>query len=567
MGAGLAVQRGGVRDRRVACWLNEWDFGAGQRARLTERSCTAGLSGHGCVASRRCSSGRFGFSLTAESLRGAEEVMVWQQGEPQLVKGWLPFFGVMLDYAKNPLGFLQTTQQKYGDIFTCKIAGKYLTFITDPFSFPAVMRQGRNLDFHEFAMGFSHRVFGHDDFTTPLYNESYGKIHALFRQTLQGEALQQLSESMLHNLQKVLRRRLSCESSWEEEGLQCFTNRIMFDAGFLTLFGRKNGVQADHEEAVGTCMKKAKQDFLTFDRAFPVLAAGMPIKLCVQALWAREALAEKLLHGELHQRMCISDLIQRRMNAFDQMHLDEMGKARTHVCMLWASQANTLPAAFWSLYYTLRCPEALAAARAEVDQVLQELDQPVNDHDTPISLSKEQLDSMMVLESIVKEALRLSSASIMIRVANNDFLLTLDSGKTAAIRKGDYIALYPQLIHLDPDIYPDPTEFRYNRFLDESGQMQNQFFKNGRPLKNYLVPFGSGASKCPGRFFAMNEIKQFLTVALWHYDFHLSDHDTMLLPDSSRAGLGVLPPEQDVLVRYRARAKRDRMRHMEEREN
>ena len=59
--------------------------------------------------------------------------------------------------------------------------------------------------------------------------------------------------------------------------------------------------------------------------------------------------------------------------------------------------------------------------------------------------------------SIIEEALRLSSASIMIRVANDDFNITLDSGQTAAIRKGDYIAMYPQLIHMDPDVYPNPT--------------------------------------------------------------------------------------------------------------
>lgn len=99
-------------------------------------------------------------------------------------------------------------------------------------------------------------------------------------------------------------------------------------------------------------------------------------------------------------------------------------------------------------------------------------------------------------------------------------------------------------------------EFKYDRFLDEEGQRQSQFFKNGRQLKHYLVPFGSGASECPGRFFAMNEIKQFLLLALWHYDLQLSEpHDT-LSPDRTRAGLGILPPSQDVLLRYRARADR-----------
>lgn len=160
---------------------------------------------------------------------------------------------------------------------------------------------------------------------------------------------------MFGNLQTVFQLSQPNEKVWKEEGLQCFTTRIMFEAGFITLFGKKSGfLQPEGKGAVGTCMQKAKRDFLAFDGAFPALAAGVPIALCARAWRAREALVKGLLHTELQHRMCISDLIQRRMDAFDRMHLDETNKARTHVCMLWASQANTLPAAFWSLYYTLR---------------------------------------------------------------------------------------------------------------------------------------------------------------------------------------------------------------------
>ncbi|KTF86131.1 hypothetical protein cypCar_00029128 [Cyprinus carpio] len=449
-----------------------------------------------------------------------------RKGEPPLITGWLPFIGVTLDYVSNPLGFLRETQKKYGNVFTCKIAGKYFTFVTDPFSFSIVMRQSKNLDFQKFAVGFSHRVFGHADFSSSLFSESYREVHSIFRQTLQGLSLQQLTETMLSNLQMVLERGLPYEHDWLEEGLQSFTNRIMFEAGFLTLFGKDAGfLQADGTSGTRIWMQKAVQDFLAFDRAFPLLAAGVPIGLCAEAWQAREALAEELLHDKLHHRKCISDLIQRRMDAFDRMHLDETGKARTHVCMLWASQANTLPAAFWSLYYTLRSVDAFTAACTEVNRVFS--------------------------ESIIEEALRLSSASMMIRVASNDFTLTLDSGQTADVRKGDYIALYPQLIHLDPEIYPDPTEFKYNRFLDEKGQRKSNFFKNERRLKHFLMPFGSGASECPGRFFAVHEIKQFLALTLWHYDLQLRDPDATLVPDGTRAGLGILTPSRDVLLRYR----------------
>lgn len=59
------------------------------------------------------------------------------------------------------------------------------------------------------------------------------------------------------------------------------------------------------------------------------------------------------------------------------------------------------------------------------------------------------------LESIIKESLRLSSASLNIRTAKEDFTLHLEDG-SYNIRKDDIIALYPQLMHLDPEIYPDP---------------------------------------------------------------------------------------------------------------
>lgn len=43
-----------------------------------------------------------------------------------------------------------------------------------------------------------------------------------------------------------------------------------------------------------------------------------------------------------------------------------------------------------------------------------------------------------------------------IRVVQEDFSLQLDSERSAKVRKGDIIVLYPQSLHLDPEIYEDP---------------------------------------------------------------------------------------------------------------
>nr|XP_015208874.1 PREDICTED: cholesterol 7-alpha-monooxygenase-like isoform X1 [Lepisosteus oculatus] len=474
-----------------------------------------------------------------------------QVGEPPLENGWIPFLGVALEFRQNPLEFLRSKQRKYGDSFTCKIAGNFFTFIMDPFSYSAVFRQGKNLDFQTFAIETSRKVFGHADFNDPIYNRNYKEIHALFRQTLQGPALHNLTSSMMENLQTVMLRNKTSE--WTTEGLQSFSFRIMFEAGFRTLFGREEKPsEMENIEPKKFQMTTAMDNFNVFDRAFPEIAAGFPIYLLKKAYTAREALTERLQHKYLKKNHGLSALIERRMNLFDQMpYLDELGKARTHTAMLWASQANTLPATFWSLYYMLRSPEALKVAQTEVERVIQESNQKLDKMKKTVVLSKEQLDSMSALGSIIDEALRLSSASIMIRVATENFVLNMDSGKNVSIRKGDRIAMFPQMIHMDPEIYENPTEFKFNRFLDENGQKKTFFYKNQRKLKNFLLPFGSGVSECPGRFFAVNEIKQFLALVVFYYDMELKDPATPVDIDCSRAGLGILPPKHDVLFRYK----------------
>jgi len=59
------------------------------------------------------------------------------------------------------------------------------------------------------------------------------------------------------------------------------------------------------------------------------------------------------------------------------------------------------------------------------------------------------------IDSVIKEAMRLSSASMTFRVAKEDFTLHLEND-SYNIRRDDIVALYPQLLHFDPEIYADP---------------------------------------------------------------------------------------------------------------
>lgn len=81
-----------------------------------------------------------------------------REDEPPLENGWLPYLGLAFQFGSNPLEFLRSRQKKYGDAVTCKIAGSYFTFILDPFSYGAVFRNGKNLDFQKFAIETSRKV-------------------------------------------------------------------------------------------------------------------------------------------------------------------------------------------------------------------------------------------------------------------------------------------------------------------------------------------------------------------------------------------------------------------------
>ncbi|XP_039725255.1 cytochrome P450 7A1 isoform X2 [Pteropus medius] len=443
-----------------------------------------------------------------------------QIGEPPLENGLIPYLGCALQFGANPLEFLRANQRKHGHVFTCRLMGNYVHFITNPLSYQKVLCHGKYLDWKKFH------------FTT----------------SAKGNALNSLTEAMMKNLQLVMRPPVVPESkmpAWVTEGMYSFCYRVMFEAGYLTLFGQDLTGQDEQKTLILNNLDNFKQ----FDKIFPALVAGLPIHVFKSAHHAREKLADSLRHENLGKRDHLSELVRFLNDMLSTS--DDMENAKMQLAVLWASQANTIPATFWSLFQMIRSPEAMKAATEEVNKTLENAGQKVSFEGNPICLNSMQLNDMPVLDSIIKESLRLSSASLNIRTAKEDFTLHLQDG-SYHIRKDDIIALYPQLMHLDPEIYPDPLTFKYDRYLDENGKAKTTFYSNGLKLKYCYMPFGSGATICPGRLFAVQEIKQFLILMLFYFELELVESRVKCPPlDQSRAGLGILPPLNDIEFKYK----------------
>ncbi|XP_017260555.1 cytochrome P450 7B1 [Kryptolebias marmoratus] len=468
-----------------------------------------------------------------------------RDGEPPLIQGWIPFLGKALEFRKDAHKFLEEQRRTYGDVFTVLIGGKYMTFIMDPLLYPSIIKHGRQLDFDKFTMRVAPRVFGYTK--TELFPGLWDQVKRCY-QLLQGDSLTPLTESMMANLMLVFRQdHLDQGHSWRTGNMYEFCALVMFEATFLTIYGKPETGIRHHQ------MDQLWNNFVEFDNMFPYLFAEVPIWL----LGRTKAIRQKLISHFLPQRMSrwsnTCQFIRRRSELFDQYDkLKDVDKAAHHSTILWASVGNTVPATFWAIYHLAAHPEALQVVRQEILDVLRANGMEFSPR-RDVMLSRDQLDKLVFLESSISESLRLSSASMNIRVAQEDFSLRLDAERSVAVRNGDIIALYPQSVHLDPEIYEDPQTFRFDRFVQD-GREKTDFQKDGQKLKHFLMPFGSGSSKCPGRYFAINEIKQFVCLLLLYFDLQLEDGQNRPLLDSSRIGLGILHPSSDVRFRYRLRA-------------
>jgi cytochrome P450 len=113
---------------------------------------------------------------------------------------------------------------------------------------------------------------------------------------------------------------------------------------------------------------------------------------------------------------------------------------------------------------------------------------------------------MKYLDMVIAETLRMyPPASRLDRVASNDF-----EYNGIRIKRGDIIAVAIYALHHDPNIYPQPEQFRPERFSEDN--------KRTRTNETYM-PFGAGPRNCLGMRFALLEMKILLASLLVKYRF------------------------------------------------
>ncbi|XP_068124827.1 cytochrome P450 4V2-like isoform X1 [Hyperolius riggenbachi] len=161
---------------------------------------------------------------------------------------------------------------------------------------------------------------------------------------------------------------------------------------------------------------------------------------------------------------------------------------------------TTAAAMNWSLYLLGSHPEVQRRVHKELDDVFGESGRYV---------TMEDLKHLRYLEAVIKEALRIfPSVPFFARTICED-----TSIRGFHIPKGVNVLIIPYSLHRDPTCFPEPEEFRPQRFFPENTSGRNPYA---------YVPFSAGLRNCIGQRFALMEEKVVLATILRHFWIHTS---------------------------------------------
>ncbi|XP_029468583.1 prostacyclin synthase isoform X2 [Rhinatrema bivittatum] len=438
----------------------------------------------------------------------------------------------------------------YSSSFKVHVAGRFITVLLDPHSYDAVVYESsRKLDFNKFARFLMKRMF---DVNLPAYDPATEK--AMMKLHLQNKSLPGLTKAMFFNLHTLLlcdTEKASTE--WREAGLFAFAYSVMLRAGYLTLYGNESVDYTDPTFQTKDRELSAEvfNEFYRLDRLLMRLARSMlSTEEKREVSGIRVRLWELLSVKKLNARANRSSWLESYQRHLEELGVDEAMQSRAFLLQLWATQGNAGPAAFWLLLFLLKHPDAMAAVQAESERVFKSKGRILQEME---GIKQEVLDSTPVFDSVLNETLRLTAAPFITREVLEDMPLKLADGREYSLRKGDRLCLFPFLSpQMDSEVYEDPKKFKYDRFLNPDGTNKEDFYKGGKKLKNYNMPWGAGNNVCVGKYHAINSIKQFVFIFLASFDLELKDPEEEIPNiDPSRYGFGMVQPESDVKIRFK----------------
>ncbi|ELU03104.1 hypothetical protein CAPTEDRAFT_192293 [Capitella teleta] len=198
--------------------------------------------------------------------------------------------------------------------------------------------------------------------------------------------------------------------------------------------------------------------------------------------------------------------------------------------MFLPDSLDTLPLAIeWLVLYVARFPHTQTILHKELDDIVGRAREP----------QLKDKAKLNYLEACIVETYRLANifSALLPHTVKREVRLAGYTIPRGASIHGNTIG-----INLDPNIFPNPLEFRPERHLDADGRFKPS---------EHVIPFGVGPRSCPGQ--SLSKMEVFLLAAklfqTFQFDFPLNQDDSCLR--GRLVGRRRRPKEHKIIVKKR----------------
>ncbi|MEH2060660.1 MAG: cytochrome P450 [Nostoc sp.] len=391
----------------------------------------------------------------------------------------------MLRWITSPMSFMETCAERYGDMFTVRLVSKSppLIFVSNP----EVLEQILTNDTKALeAPGDRNRVFesllGKGSVMT-ISGAEHQRQRQLLLPPFHGERMRSYSQIISDITEKVISQYQIGQPFNIRSAAQAITLRVIMQA----VFGLDEGPRAEKlQHFLGEMLEKGSSVLSVALLYFPALQRDFgPINFWGKQM-RRQQDADKLIYEEIQERREQPDPSRTDILSLLMAARDEAGQPMTDeelrdelMTLLLAGHETTATAIAWAFYWIHKIPSVR-------QKLLQELD-GLGDNPDPSAIFK-----LPYLNAVCSETLRIYPVAMLtfprvvrIPLSLGGYELEPDTSVIGSI----------YLTHQREDLYPEPKQFKPERFLE-------------RQFSPYeYLPFGGGARRCIGLAFAQLEMK------------------------------------------------------------
>ena len=408
----------------------------------------------------------------------------------------------MLHWITMPISFMRGCSHRYGDPFIATLSPKIppVVFFSNPKALQVILTSDDSelFDAPGELNGLLEPLLGTQS-VIGLSGDRHRRMRQLLMPSFHGEQMRSYGQLIRDITEEVMSELVAGNVFSVRKSMQRISMRVILRA----VFGLNEGPRYQRlERLMGKMLDGISNPLGVSFLYFPMLRQDFgPLTPWGSFVRNRQQI-DQLIYDEIAERRTHPDASRTDILALLMSARDEAGKALTDLelrdelmTLLVAGHETTATAITWALYWIHKLP----LVRKQLLTELQAVDGP---------LDPSVIFRLPYLNAVCCETLRIHPVGMLTfaRVTKSRVELMGSSLEPGTVVVG---CIY--LAHHREDVYPDPDEFRPERFLE----------RRYSPFE--YLPFGGGIRRCIGMGLAQFEMKLVISGILSSFELALAD--------------------------------------------